>query len=64
LSTEKKQKYQPKEPEADEEDDDNEIRGLVDPEKITIERGGWGHYVRSRCFILPQRNNDLTSQMI
>jgi hypothetical protein len=42
CQTEKKQRSRQKEPEpAVEEDADNEIMDLSDPEKITKERGGW-----------------------
>lgn len=40
LSAEKTQKSRQKEQELDEEDADNEIMDLSDPEKITKERGG------------------------
>jgi hypothetical protein len=41
LSTEKNQRSRQKEPEPAEEDADNEIMDLSDPEKITKERGRW-----------------------
>jgi hypothetical protein len=58
LSAEKKQKSRQKEPQPHEEDADNEIMDLSDPERITKERGGWWHRKGPRYITLPQECDD------
>ena len=54
---EKKQKSRQKEPQSSEEDADNEIMDLSDPERITKERGGWWHHKGPR-YITPAQECD------
>lgn len=55
---EKKQKSRQKEPQPSEEDADNEIMDLSDPERITKERGGWWHHKGPRYITLAQECDD------
>lgn len=58
LSAEKKQKSRQKEPQPHEEDVDNQIMDLSDPERSPKERGGWWHYKGARYITLPQECGD------
>lgn len=58
LVAEKKQKSRQKEPQPSEEDADNEIMDLSDPERITKERGGWWHHKGPRYITLAQECDD------